>query len=387
MKRVVVFFPSWRYFGHFALPLFESLTEDYEIIFLHTEQAIYGWDDCPDLSEKGIETVDLRTLETFSFVKALKKLRADVVVVFDKGWVQDRALLHAATHLKIPSLHIQHGIIARLDAVETKNRFQRACNEFIKIMLTFRLYDATLMNIGFGAWVKSLSFQLRLLLNPNDYYYNHRNETVADLACIIGERDRTFFIEKEGYRAAQLVPMGALQFQEAYAMQPKEPVQQLLLISQPLFEDHVLEGGLIEKKKHIQEIVEASPLPVAIKPHPREERQWYMENFQPAELLVYPADKEINEAIQECSHAIGYFSTALINALILNRPVGIIRWVDDHAYVLDLDTDEAAYTLNKPDDLSPLMQDHSTAADPTNYAFDRDVGTALNDSLAQLLKR
>ena len=386
MKRVVVFFPSWRYFGHFALPLFDPLTAHYEIIFLHTEKAIYGWDDCPDLSDKGIETVDLQSLETFSFVKALEKVRADVVVVFDKGWVQDRALLHAAKYLKTPSLHIQHGIIARLDTVETKNRFQRACNEFIKIMRTFRLYDATLMNIGFGAWVKSLSFQLRLLLNPNDYYYNHRNETVADLACIIGERDQAFFLEQESYRAEQLVPMGALQFQKAYAMEPKEPEQRILLISQPLFEDHLLEGGLEAKKEHIRQIIESAPLPIAIKPHPREDRQWYMENFQPAELRVYPADKDINEAIQECSHAIGYFSTALINALILKRPVGIIRWVDDHAYVLNLDTDEAAFTLNKPEDLLSLMQVHSTAADPANYAFDRDAGIALKDSLAQLLK-
>ncbi len=177
-----------------------------------------------------------------------------------------------------------------------------------------------------------------------------------------------------------------MQFQKAYAMEPKEPEQRILLISQPLFEDHLLEGGLEAKKEHIRQIIESAPLPIAIKPHPREDRQWYMENFQPAELRVYPADKDINEAIQECSHAIGYFSTALINALILKRPVGIIRWVDDHAYVLNLDTDEAAFTLNKPEDLLSLMQVHSTAADPANYAFDRDAGIALKDSLAQLLK-
>ncbi|MDF7798964.1 polysialyltransferase family glycosyltransferase [Pontiellaceae bacterium B1224] len=386
MKRVVVFFPSWRYFGHFALPLFEPLATQYEIIFLHTEKAIYGWNDCPDLSEKGVETVDLQSLETFSFVKALMKLHADLVVVFDKGWVQDRALLHATKHLKIPSLQIQHGIIARLDGVETKNRFQRAFNEFVKIMRTFRLYNSSLMNIGFGAWMKSLSFQFRLLLNPNDYYYNHRDETVTDLACIIGERDRDFFVEKEGYYAEQLVPMGAIQFQKAYAMKPQEPEQRILLISQPLFEDHLLEGGLAAKKEHIRAITEASPLPVAIKPHPREDRQWYLDYFSSSELLVYSADKDINEAIQECSHVIGYFSTALINALILKRPVGIIRWVDDQAYVLNLDKDGAAVTLMNPAGLSALTAAVVPVADPIRYAFNEEVGAVLNATLVRLLK-
>ena len=385
MKCVLVFFPSWRYFGHFALPLFEPLAGQFEIIFLHTEKAIYGWDDCPDLSGKGIKTVDLQSLKTFSFVKALENLQADCVVVFDKGWVQDRALLHAAKYLSIPSLHIQHGIIAKLEGVETKNTFNRACNEFLKILRTFRLYNATIVQLGSGAWIKSLPFQLRLLLNPNEYYYNHRNETSADLACIIGERDRTFFSEKEGYCEEQLIPMGALPFEKAYALEPHDPEPRMLLISQPLFEDHVLEGGLTAKAKHIREIIEASPLPIAVKPHPREARQWYLDHFQSSELLVYPSEKDINEAIQECSHIIGYFSTALINALILKRPVGIIRWVDDHAYVLDLDADGAAVRLDRAEDLHKMMDPNVERVNAGYYAYNSNVQQVLARALGQLI--
>ena len=385
MKQIVVFFPSWRYFGHFALPLFEPLTGQFEITFLHTEKAIYGWDDCPDLSGKGIETVDLQSLETFSFVKALKKLRTDGVVVFDKGWVQDRALLHAAKHLGIPTLHIQHGIIAKLENVETKNTLKRAFNEFFKIFRTFRLYDATLIHIGVGAWLKSLPFQFRLLLNPNNYYYNHRHETVADLACIIGERDRAFFVEQEGYREGQLIPLGALQFERAYALEQREPESRMLLISQPLFEDHVLEGGLVAKSKHLREIINASPLPVAVKPHPREARQWYLENFQSSELLVYPAEKDVNEAIQECSHVIGYFSTALINALILKRPVGIVRWVEDAAYVLNLDKDLAALQLETPKQIVQLLSKEAGDFNAEYYAYNLNVTHVLADTMDRLV--
>ena len=385
MSRLIVFFPSWRYFGHFALPLFEPLTSEYEIVFFHTEQAVYGWNDCPDLSDKKIETVDLQSLNTFSFVTALRKLRADAVVVFDKGWVQDRALLHAARYLNIPSLHIQHGIIAKLDVVETKKRFQRICNELMKVMRTFRLYDATLIGIGLGSLFKSIPFQLQLLINPNNYYYNHRHEITADLACIIGERDRRFFVEKEGYAEDQLNPMGAFQFEDAYAMESREPERKLLLVSQPLFEDHVLDGGLAAKEAHIREIIDASPLQVAVKPHPREDRQWYLDRFRPSELLVYLTDKDINEAILECSHIIGYFSTALINALILQRPVGIIRWVDDHAYVLELDTDHVASRLSSPTDIpSWVGQGQFRSADPDKYAFNVNTTEAIKSALVQL---
>ena len=386
MKRVVVFFPSWRYFGHFALPLFESLTAQYEIIFFHTEQAVYGWDDCPDLSNRNIQTVDLKSLKTYSLVTALQRLDVDAVVVFDKGWVQDRALLHASRHLGIPSLHIQHGIIAELETVETKNRVQRICNELTKIARTFLLYDITLLNIGIVPFFRSIPFQLQLMLNPNNYYYNHRQETTADLACIIGERDRGFFVEKEGYSAEQLIPMGALQFKDAYAMAPREPEPRLLFVSQPLFEDHVLEGGLAAKEKHIREIIDASPIPVAVKPHPREDRQWYLDYFQSSELFVYPSDKNINDAIMDCSHVVGYFSTALINALILKRPVGIIRWVDDHAYVLNLDSDGAAMRLERPDDLSELMEQQAVGANAAFYAFDCNAREVLERTLDRLLE-
>ncbi|WP_372806194.1 hypothetical protein [Pontiella sp.] len=383
-RRIIVFFPSWRYFGHFAQPLFESLAKEFEIVFFHTEKAIYGWNDCPDLSGKGIEAVDLESLKTFSMVSALKKLRADCVVVFDKGWVQDRALLHAARHLCIPSLHIQHGSIAVLEEVKTKNFVQRACLEFLKIVRTFRLYNSTAMQIGVAAWLKSLPFQLRLLLNPNDYYYNHRQETVADRACIIGERDRKFFVEKEGYRDEQLIPMGALQFERAYSMAPREPLERLLLISQPLFEDHVLEGGLEAKKRHVHEIIEASPLPVAIKPHPRENAQWYRDNFDDSELFLYPPETDINDAILDCSHVVGYFSTALINALILQRPIGVIRWVDDHAYVLNLDQDGFAVGLDSAEQL-PSIVNAGDKCGAGQYAYNRNVLEVLVASFNSLL--
>lgn len=371
MKRVVVFFPSWRYFGHFALPLFAPLAGCFEIVFLHTERAVYGWDDCPDLSDQGIQTVDLAGLKTASFVEALRSLNPDEVVVFDKGWMQDRALLHAARFLGIRSFHIQHGIIAPLSKVKTQNSFRRGVLEFVKVVRTFWLYNRTLLEVGGAAWWKSLRYQGALLRNPNDYYYNYRAEVQADRAGIIGERDRAFFVEQEGYAAEQLVPFGALQFEAAYRLSPREPQNQLLLITQPLFEDHVLTGGLVAKEQHLREIIEASPLPVAIKPHPREDRRWYEERFSADELRLYPVAQDINEAILDSSHVVGYFSTALINALILKRPVGIIRWVDDGAYVLNLDGAGDAVPLHSVVEITEFVpKDWTYNVDVEPYCYD-----------------
>ena len=383
--KVVVFFPSWRFFGHFAYPLFAPLADRYELVFLHTEQAVYGWNDAPDLRDEGIEIIDLKTLDTYSFVVALRRLNPDRVVVFDKGWMQDRAFLHAAGYLKIRSFHIQHGLISALDQKKTRRRVARALREGWKIIKTFWLYNRTLLEIGRRAWVCSLRYQLALIINPTKYYYDHRNEVQADRAGLIGERDRRFFIEQEGYREEQLVPFGSLMFEAAYRMTPRAPQAQLLLITQPLFEDHLLAGGGRAKEEHIRAIIEASSLPVAIKPHPREDRDWYQRHFSEASLRLYPPQTDINTAIADSSHVIGYFSTALINALILQRPVAIIRWIDDDAYVLALDKAGQAASLWQPDQIDAFTSTSEAASLTENpYCYSCATREVLIEELERL---
>jgi len=387
-KPVVLFFvPLWKNFGHFSYPLAVPLVADYDVVFLNSTWTVYRETNFPDLTKKGIRSIGLCTLRTHSLVKALEKIRPDCVVVHDKGWPQERALLEAARYLGIPSLHIQHGIVADLGRQKTGGFVRRARSEFMKTIRTLRVYNTTLLDIGCMAWFQTLPFQIRLFLNPMDYCFNWRKQTVADKACIIGDRDRKYFIEKEGYNENQLVPFGAPQFERAYTMdvRPAES-EMLLLLSQPLFEDHLLKGGMEAKRQHIREIVDASPVKVAVKPHPRESEQWYRDNFSSSELHVFPSKKDINEAIQECSHVIGYFSTALINALILRRPVGIIRWVDDKSYVLELDADGVASRLECPDALGAFRVCQAAACDTEFYGFDCRVIAVLRDTLRQLLE-
>ena len=378
-RPIILFFvPLWKNFGHFAYPLVVPLTAEYDVVFLHSSWVVYRESNFPDLTKEGVRSVGLGSLGTHSFVKALCEICPDCVVVHDKGWPQERALLHAAKHLGIPSIHIQHGIVADLGRQKTDGFILRAMSEFMKTMRTLRVYNATLLNIGFKIWVHTLFLQIRLLINPMDYCFNWRKEVIADKACIIGGRDRAYFVDKEGYGEGQLIPFGAPQFERAYAMELEEPhSKKLLFLSQPLFEDHLLDGGMEAKRRHIQRIVDASPIPVAVKPHPRESEQWYRDNFQASELHIFPSGKDINEAISECSQVVGYFSTALVNALILRRPVGIIRWVDDQSYVLHLDKDGPAMPLNDPRDLKRLAKLGGTHFGTSSYAYDKQTVVQL----------
>lgn len=385
-KRIVFSVSPWRSFGHFALPLARMLTDHFEVVFLHTELAVYRRGPLPDLQSEGITSIGLDSLGTYSFVRALEQVQPDVVIVHDKGWPQDRAVLHAAKHLRVPSLHIQHGVVSSRSRVKTRGRVKRVRGELFKTLRTFWLYNITLWNIGLSAWARTLTFQLRFFLNPMDYCFNHRTEVVADRACIIGGRDREFFMEKEGYGVDQLVPMGALQFEKAYAMSARAPARQILLVSQPLFEDHVLAGGLLEKERHIREIVEAAPLPLYVKPHPREDEAWYRQTFAPSDLKVYPCDYDINDAISESACVVGYFSTALVNALIIGRPIGIIRWVDDSDYAINLDLENVAFSLHKPHDMACLFKQESILGDPTRFAFNSDVAVVLVETIKNMLQ-
>lgn len=387
MKSVVVFFPSWRYFGHLALPLFEPLAGHYDITFLHTEKAVYGWDDFPNLSEKGIETVDLKSLGTFSLVKALAQLDPDCLVVLDKGWVQDRAILHAAYYLKIPSVQIQHGSVAVIESATTRNIFKRAVGEFVKIIKTFRLYNLTVIRTGIDAWCKSIPFQIELLLNPNNYYYNHRDEITADYACITGASDRDFFVRKEGYREDQLVEMGNKNYERAYALRDGSPPENLhnriLLISQPLFEDHILPGGDEKKREFLHGLMDAvepiKGVSLAVKLHPREDTEWYRQNFP--RLYVYDGQTDVNDAVWENRYSIGFFSAALVNAIIMRKPLGIIRWVDDRMYGLEFDKDGAAVSMAEPADVKKVVDASENVFDPAFYAYDRSVKSVLSQTI------
>jgi|GEM_PF-2684258 len=389
MKRLVVFFPSWRYFGHLALPLFEPLADRYEITFFHTEKAVYGWADFPDLSDKGIKTVDLKTLGTFSFIKALKQLKPDCLVVLDKGWVQDRAILHAVRFLGIPSIQIQHGSVAIIESPTTKSFFKRAATEFVKILKTFRLYNTTVIRTGIIPWLKSVPFQLQLFLNPNNYYYNYRSEVTADLACITGASDREFFIRKEGYREDQLVEMGNQNYERAYALRdepvPENRHNRILLIPQPLFEDHILPGGNEKKREFMEGLLDAvdqlDGVSLAVKPHPRENTEWYRANFSEDRLHVYGGKTDVNDAVWENRYAIGFFSAALINAIIMRIPLGIIRWVDDSMYGLEFDQDGAAIPLQTVDDLKKIVAAPENTFNPSFYAYDRSVQTVLTETI------
>ncbi|MBN2683927.1 MAG: hypothetical protein JXR40_01495 [Pontiellaceae bacterium] len=391
----MVFFPSWRYFGHLALPLFEPLTKQYEVLFFHTEKAIYGWDDFPDLTEKEISSVDLKIFGTHSFVTALRKLNPDCLIVLDKGWVQDRAILHAARFLKIPTIQIQHGSVAIIESATTKSFLKRALFEFMKIIKTLRLYNTTVIRTGIKPWIRSLAFQFQLLRNPNNYYYNHRDEITADAACITGASDREFFICKEGYRDDQLVEMGNKNYEKAYALRDEPPPDNvknhILLVSQPLFEDHILPGGTEGKRKFIQELVNAvlqiDGVHLAVKPHPREDTQWYRTHFSEQQLHVYKSETDVNDAILECRCVIGFFSAALINAIILRKPLGIIRWVDDQMYGLEFDKDGAAIRLDQSEDIARLTALDSNEFDPDYYAYNRNVLSVLVDTVKMIEKR
>jgi hypothetical protein len=284
--------------------------------------------------------------------------------------------------------------VAIIESATTKSFFKRAAVEFVKILKTFRLYNTTIIRTGWGTWLKSFPFQLQLLLNPNNYYYNHRDELTATRACITGASDREFFIRKEGYREDQLVEMGNLNYERAYALRDAPPPEKLysriLLITQPLFEDHILSGGLEAKRKFMEELLGAvnrlDHVSLAVKPHPREDSEWYRSTFAEGALHVYDGTTDVNDAILENRWVIGFFSAALINAIIMRKPLGIIRWVDDSMYGIEFDKDGAAIALHEPDDLNKLVEAPVNEFDPAFYAFNCDVKTTLIHSIEKSMQ-
>ena len=77
---------------------------------------------------------------------------------------------------------------------------------------------------------------------------------------------------------------------------------------------------------------------------------------------------DVNDAVWENRYVIGFFSAALINAIIMRKPLGIIRWVDDSMYGLEFDKDGAAVSLQSVEDLKKIIETPGNTFDPSFYA-------------------
>jgi hypothetical protein len=187
--------------------------------------------------------------------------------------------------------------------------------------------------------------------------------------------------------------MGSREYELAYDLAHKElPLPErrvILLISQPLFEDKYLLGGMDAKYECIRDIVSSvntqEGVHLAVKSHPRESVEWYQQHFEDEELFVYPRGTDLNQAILESRYVIGFFSTALVNALILRRPVGIIRWMGDHGYAPNFDKDGAAMALNKSSDLIEFIGGYDCSYDVSWYAYDSVVHSVLEETVNGLI--
>jgi hypothetical protein len=96
---------------------------------------------------------------------------------------------------------------------------------------------------------------------------------------------------------------------------------------------------------------------------------------------VYGGDTDVNDAVWENRYVIGFFSAALINAVIMRKPLGIIRWVDDSMYGIEFDRDGAAVALQNPTDLKKLVTAPENMFDPSFYAYNHSVQAVLKSVL------
>lgn len=321
-----------------------------------------------------IKTHDfIKTYRTVNIYRFLRKERPDKIVILDKGSLLERSILLASNKLGIKSIHIQDGCVPDITMphLQNKNKRQRVVGGTIplldifkqikKVILLYLIYVTTYAHVSklFLLNKNFLKYSWYVFKDPIYHNWYQRNEVKATEAFCFGKRDLEYFSKVEGYTRKEVTAIGKPEFynlikqkkawdennafeeidldiRNKYSIPLKTPIA--LLVSQYFLESHGFKDFTLDSKlKHIEELYECVSGAGYIfidKLHPKEDQDILRKHFAKYKGIYFLKDCDLNKIIYVSDIILGYSSTALINAVILNKHPLIIDWIPKYFFDL-----------------------------------------------------
>ena len=371
--------------------------------------SIYGLHPTGVTSLETVDRVDFaKHFASLDVYRVLRRERPDLIVLLDKGSLLMRAVLLAADRLKIRTLQTQHGLLPDIEDPRQADRQKLSQKIGGKFSRRYLLSQARRSLVMY--WVYALAYwhrpplrwlspqfwlyTFRLFRDPKLHNVFLRRETRADRAVCFSPRDRRYFEQIEGYASGQIEVISKPEFSAAYhrfeamrqskgdarsRMEVRErlglaPHSRIaLLISQPFVEDGLIRGfDWDQKLSHLHEIEDAASkagFRLVVKLHPRERLSMLAAASQHNMLLVQ--NEDLTELLYAADAVLGYYSTALVNAVILGHTPLILGWIltDAQLAALDLARHGVACRMQSSEAVTASLNDlPSLAAGPTDRA-------------------
>jgi UDP-N-acetylglucosamine 2-epimerase len=211
---------------------------------------------------------------------------------------------------------------------------------------------------------------------------------LCDEVFCFSEKDRNTLIKCDTYSPEAVKVVGNYFMEDvlAYLDRPVESIKKdfcrenslpedceiITLVSQALAEDNWEDFKEQKICKFLEDVYYTSLKHgnryLIVKLHPRENLQKYSRIFSNKETcsrIRFIKEGDMNALMRISDVVIGFFSAALMNAMILNKPVYVVKWLTNQEYPLDYAKLNMAGELKSITDLEEIMDKLQTQTEKT----------------------
>ena len=394
MKNIF-FMCSSSFYLNFLKEIFQILenNSNIEIRFIHFD-SINAPDREINENYQSIRIHDfIKTYRALDIYRFLRKERPDKIVILDKGSLLERSILLASNKLGIKSIQIQEGCVPDITMTQLQNKDEKLrvvggnmplldiLKQTRKLIYLYLIYVITYCHISKFILLNKnfLKYSWYVFRNPIYHSWYQRSEVKATEAFCFGQRDLEYFSKIDGYTRKEVTAIGKpefynlikkkkiwdknnaleninLEIRKQYGIPFKPPI--VLLISQCFLVSHGFKGFTLDTKlKHIEELYECTSGSGYIfvdKLHPREDQDILRKHFAKYKDIYFLRNCDLNKMIYISDIILGYSSTALINAVALNKHPLIIDWLPK--FFFDLPYYRVGTKVSTKDDLKDKIK-------------------------------
>ena len=375
------------------LQILENNNRNIDIRFIHFD-SINEPDREINENYRSIRIHDfIKTYRALDIYRFLRKERPDKIVILDKGSLLERSILLASNNLGIKSIQMQEGCVPDITMTQLQNKDEKLrvvggnmsllniLKQIRKVVLLYLIYVITYCHISKFILLNKnfLKYSWYVFRNPIYHTWYQRSEVKATEAFCFGQRDLEYFFKIEGYTKKEVTAIGKpefynlikkkkiwdknnaleninLEIRKQYGIPLEPPI--VLLISQCFLVLHGFKDFTLDTKlKHIEELYECTSGSGYIfvdKLHPREDQDILRKHFAKYKDIYFLRNCDLNKMIYISDIILGYSSTALINAVALNKHPLIIDWLPK--FFFDLPYYRVGTKVSTKDDLKDKIK-------------------------------
>ena len=383
-KKKIIFLDDWsQSFNHIVRKMVDILgTENITYKFIHMDSINNRGKAIIYKNIDGIEVRDVKTYsKMYNIIKVLMLEKPDLVIVFDKGSLTQRAFVHACKKLHIKSIQLQHGLLITSEDNSnlTKSDKKRGLNFYVhsisKVAISVFIYISTCLKEDPLFFLKrnGANYLFTFFTNYKRFFHDKRNDIQCDKVFCFSEKDKNTLVNCDAYspEAVKVVgnyfmedvltyldkPLGDLKMEFCRENDFSENCEIITLVSQALGEDNWEDFKDEKICKFLEDIYYAilknENRYLVVKLHPRENLNKYnriISDYEISKQVRFVKSGDMNALMRVSDIILGFFSAALMNAMILNRPVYIIKWLTNQEFPIDYSK------LRMSEELKSLME-------------------------------